>query len=558
MPRQENRLQKQLQQLVSGETTIEKVFPYPELLTNPDNIFSYSNLSPFVLHRSDIGTELPEQLNISISQSDNEKQETATTSLSFQDTDLLVKTTQNWFANKDNYKRLKGYKERANFLWLALLMPVDPLALNDFPSYEGFTQPTKDETGSPQHVSTYQDVIPLWAKFARSNYELYRDELYTLLDKQISTLQKKFGEETDIELFTEMDKFGVMMLLEIVKRHAEFDNFHQELQNKIIEKHREFDFALHAYSAFKCQARLGGNYALLKDDDVEEIKHPEYPFISADSTGYLNDYLLVADKVTPEYEFRSEYATHTMFDQTCIRLDTLTKLDFHIFLEDDDYEHLVSRPAFVRRIGDLLNDYIYSRGVGNNTELFANLNYLKDIGRQIRRAARKNNNNNQIVLSATRLFWKNSISDSISNVKFLNFSAMLHILHEKSGGNFKLTDFFYEHTANKMTARLRNNDDRDPAHPRLFHEEDFVHQNIPDSCVLFNTLIFSDLYEVIDNKFLLEHKENIKRWSREFQKIETVLPPQFDAFFSHFHYVLTQEHASKNTIGNGVMKKLRV
>ena len=558
MPKQTNLLQKQLQQLVSGETTIEKVFPYPELLTNPDNIFSYSNLkSPFFIHRSDIDTELPEQLSLSISQSENEKQETLASILSFEDTDLLVKTTQNWFADKENYKRLKGDKKRANFLWLALLMPVDPLALNDFPTYDGFTKPTEDEIGSPQHVSTYQDVIPVWAKFAQDNYELYRDELYALLDKQISTLQKKFGEETGIELFTEMDKCGVMMLLEMAKRHAEFDYYHQELQNRITEKHQEFDIALHAYSAFKCQARLESNYTILKDDDVEEIKHPEYPFISADSTGYLNDYLLVANKVTPEYKFRSEYATHTMFDKTCIRLDTLSKLAFHTFLQDDDYEHLVSPPAFVRRIGDLLNDYIYSRGVGNNTELFANLNCLKDIGRQIRRAARKNNNN-QIVLSATRLFWKNSASDSISNANFLKFSAVLHILHEESGGNFKLTNFFDENTANKTTTRLSNNDDRDLVCPRLFHKQDFAHQEIPYSCLLFNTLIFSDLYEIIDNKFLLEHQENIKRWNREFQKIETVLPPQLDAFFSHFHYVLTQEHASKNTIGNGIRKKLHI
>ena len=109
MPKQKNLLQKQLQQLVNGETTIEKVFPYPELLTNPDNIFSYSNLkSPFFIHRSDIDTELPEQLSLSISQSENEKQETLASILSFEDTDLLVKTTQNWFADKENYKRLKG------------------------------------------------------------------------------------------------------------------------------------------------------------------------------------------------------------------------------------------------------------------------------------------------------------------------------------------------------------------------------------------------------------------------------------------------------------------
>ena len=53
MPKQTNLLQKQLQQLVNGETTIEKVFPYPELLTNPDNIFSYSNLkSPFFIYKA--------------------------------------------------------------------------------------------------------------------------------------------------------------------------------------------------------------------------------------------------------------------------------------------------------------------------------------------------------------------------------------------------------------------------------------------------------------------------------------------------------------------------
>lgn len=553
MPRQENRLQKQLQQLVSGETTIEKVFPYPELLTNPDNIFSYSNLkSPFFIHRSDIDTELAEQLGLPVFQSENEKQEVTAPILSFKDIDLLVKTTQNWFANKENYKSLRGDKERANFLWLALLMPVDPLALNDFPAYEGFTEPTKNETGSLEHVSTYKDVIPLWAEFARSNYELYRDELYTLLDKQISTLQKKFGEDTDIELFTEMDKCGVMMLLEIVKRHAEFDNYHQELQNKIIEKHQEFDFALHAYSAFKYQARFISNYTSLKDDDEEEIKHPEYPFISADSTGYLNDYLLVADKVTPEYEFRSEYATHTMFSQTCIKLDTLPKLDFHIFLKNGD-EHLVSPSYFVRRITDSLDAYIYSRCVGNSAEYFANLNWFKDIGKQIRRAVRKNSNN-QIVLSASSIFWKSSTC----RVNWGKFSAVLHILHKESGGNFKFTDFFDQDTANKMTVGLSSNDDKDPARPRFFCRKEFVFHTILDSSELFNTLIFSDLYEIIDNKFLLEHQENIKRWGREFQEVETVLPPQFDAFFSHFNYVLAQEHAAKNTAGNGMKKKLRV
>lgn len=325
------------------------------------------------------------------------------------------------------------------------------------------------------------------------------------------------------------------------------------MQNKIIEKYRDFDFALHAYSAFKRQARLEGNYTLLKDDDVEEIKHPEYPFISADSTGYLNDYLLVADKVTPEYEFRSEYATHTMFDKTCIRLDTLTKLDFHTFLQDDDYEHLVSPPAFVRRIGDLFNNYIYSLGVGNNTELFANLNCLKDIGRQIRRAARKNSNN-QIVLSASKLLWKSSTS----RVNWGKFSAVLHILHKESGGNFKFTDFFNQDTANKMVVGLSTNDDRDPARPRLFYHKEFGDNIILDPCRLFHILIFSDLYEVIDNKFLLEHQENIKRWGREFQEVYNVLPPQFDAFFSRFHYVLAQEHASKNTISNGVRRKLRI
>ena len=238
MSRQENHLQKQLQQLVNGETTIEKVFPYPELLTNQNNIFSYSSFtSPFFLNRFDTGTKSSEQLSLPVFQSENEKQEATAPILSFQDTDLLVKNTQNWFANKENYKRLKGDKKRANFLWLALLMPVDPLALNDFPAYEGFTRPTKNETGTPRHVSTYKDVIPLWAEFAQGNYELYRDELYVLLDKQISTLQKKFGDETSIELLTEMDKCGVIMSLEMIKRHAEFDNYHQGLQNKLIEKY---------------------------------------------------------------------------------------------------------------------------------------------------------------------------------------------------------------------------------------------------------------------------------------------------------------------------------
>lgn len=552
MPKQTNLLQNQLQQLVDGETTIEKIFPYPELLTNQNNIFSYSSLkSPFFIHRSDIDTESVEQLGLPVSHGKNEKQETISQIFSFEDTNLLVKTTQNWFANKENYKRLKGDKKRANFLWLALLMPVDPLALNDFPAYEGFTEPTKNETGSLEHVSTYKDVIPLWAEFARSNYELYRDELYTLLDKQISTLQKKFGEETDIELFTEMDKCGVMMLLEIVKRYAEFDNYHQELQNKIIEKHREFDFALHAYSAFKYQARFISNYTSLKDDE-KEIKHPEYPFISADSTGYLNDYLLVANKVTPEYEFRSEYATHTMFSQTCIKLDTLPKLDFHTFLKNGD-EHLVSPSDFVRRISDSLSSYIYAYCVGNRAEYFANLNWFKDIGRQIRREVRKNSNN-QIVLSASNILWKSSTS----RVNWGKFSDVLHILHKESGGNFKFTDFFDQDTANKMVVGLSTNDDRDPARPRFFYNKELIYTTTSDPSSLFNTLIFSDLYEVIDNKFLLEHQENIKRWGREFQEVYNILPPQFDAFFSHFHYVLTQEHASKNTADNGVKKKLRV
>ena len=553
MPKQTNLLQKQLQQLVNGETTIEKVFPYPELLTNPDNIFSYSSsVSPFFIHRSDIDTESAEKLGLPVFQSENEKQEVTASILSFKDTDLLVKNTQNWFANKENYKRLKGDKERANFLWLALLMPVDPLALNNFPAYEGFTEPTKNKTGSLEHISTYKDVIPLWAEFARSNYELYRDELYTLLDKQISTLQKKFGEETDIELFTEMDKFGVMMLLEIVKRHAEFDNSHQELQNKIIEKHREFDFALHAYSAFKYQARFISNYTSLKDDNEEKIKHPEYPFISADSTGYLNDYLLVANKVTPEYEFRSEYATHTMFSQTCIKLDTLPKLDFHTFLKNGD-EHLVSPSDFVRRISDSLSSYIYAHCVGNNADPFAYLNWVKDVGRQTHRSARENSNN-QIVLSASNLFWKTNMR----NANWGKLSAILHILHKESGGNFKFMDFFNQDTANKMVVGLSNNDDKDPARPRLFYHKEFTDNITLDPCGLFNKLIFSDLYEVIDNKFLLEHQENIKRWGREFQEVYNILPPQFDALFSHFHYVLTQEHASKNTVDNVVKKKLRV
>lgn len=553
MPKQTNLLQNQLQQLVDGETTIEKIFPYPELLTNQNNIFSYSSLkSPFFIHRSDIDTESAEQLGLPVSHSENEKQETISQIFSFRDTNLLVKTTQNWFANKENYKSLRGDKERANFLWLALLMPVDPLALNDFPAYEGFTEPTKNETGSLEHVSTHKDVIPLWAEFARSNYELYRDELYTLLDKQISTLQKKFGEETDIELFTEMDKCGVMMLLEIVKRHAEFDDSHQELQNKTIEKHRKFDFALHAYSAFKYQARFISNYTSLKDDNEEEIKHPEYPFISADSTGYLNDYLLVANKVTPEYEFRSEYATHTMFSQTCIKLDTLPKLDFHTFLKNGD-EHLVSPSDFVRRISDSLSSYIYAYCVGNRAEYFANLNWFKDIGRQIRREVRKNSNN-QIVLSASNILWKSSTS----RVNWGKFSDVLHILHKESGGNFKFTDFFDQDTANKMVVGLSTNDDRGPARPRFFYNKELIYTTTSDQSSLFNTLIFSDLYEVIDNKFLLEHQENIKRWGREFQEVYNILPPQFDAFFSHFHYVLTQEHASKNTAGNGVKKKLRV
>lgn len=529
------------------------MFPYPELLTNPDNIFSYSSLkSPFFIHRSDIGTESAEQLGLPVFQSENEKQEATAPILSFKDTDSLVKNTQNWFANKENYKRLKGDKKRANFLWLALLMPVDPLALNDFPAYEGFTRQTKNETGAPRHVSTYKDVIPLWAEFAQGNYELYRDELYVLLDKQISTLQKKFGDETSIELLTEMDKCGVIMSLEMIKRHAEFDNYHQGLQNKLIEKYQEFDVALHAYSAFRWQTVLESNYTLSKDDDGEGIKRPEYPFISANSAGYLNDYLLVADKVTPEYEFRSEYVTHTMFSKTCIRLDTLPKLDFHTFLQNSD-EHLVSPSDFVRRITDSLDVYIYSRCVGNSAEYFANLNWFKDIGRQIRRAVRKNNNN-QIVLSASKLLWKSSTS----RVNWGKFSAVLHILHKESGGDFKFTDFFNQDTANKMVVGLSTNDDKDPARPRLFYHKEFGDNIILDPCRLFHILIFSDLYEIIDNKFLLEHQENIKRWGREFQEVYNVLPPQFDAFFSRFHYILAQEHASKNTISNGVRKKLRI
>ena len=69
------------------------MFPYPELLTNPDNIFSYSSLkSPFFIHRSDIGTESAEQLGLPVFQSENEKQEATAPILSFKDTDSLVKT----------------------------------------------------------------------------------------------------------------------------------------------------------------------------------------------------------------------------------------------------------------------------------------------------------------------------------------------------------------------------------------------------------------------------------------------------------------------------------
>ena len=241
-----------------------------------------------------------------------------------------------------------------------------------------------------------------------------------------------------------------------------------------------------------------------------------------------------------------------MFSKTCIRLDTLPKLDFHTFLQNSD-EHLVSPSDFVRRITDSLDIYIYSRCVGNSAEYFANLNWFKDIGRQIRRAVRKNSNN-QIVLSASKLLWKSSTS----RVNWGKFSAVLHILHKESDGNFKFTDFFNQDTANKMVVGLSNNDDKDPARPRLFYHKEFGDNIILDSCRLFHILIFSDLYEVIDNKFLLEHQENIKRWGREFQEVYNVLPPQFDAFFSHFHYVLTQEHASKNTVSNVVKKKLHV
>ena len=114
MPKQTNLLQNQLQQLVDGETTIEKIFPYPELLTNQNNIFSYSSLkSPFFIHRSDIDTESAEQLGLPVSHSENEKQETISQIFSFKDTNLLVKTTQNWFANKENYKSLRGGNTKA-------------------------------------------------------------------------------------------------------------------------------------------------------------------------------------------------------------------------------------------------------------------------------------------------------------------------------------------------------------------------------------------------------------------------------------------------------------
>lgn len=66
-----------------------------------------------------------------------------------------------------------------------------------------------------------------------------------------------------------------------------------------------------------------------------------------------------------------------------------------------------------------------------------------------------------------------------------------------------------------MVVGLSTNDDKDPARPRLFYHKEFTDNITLDPCGLFNKLIFSDLYEMIDNKFLLEHQENIKRWGRE-------------------------------------------
>lgn len=152
----------------------------------------------------------------------------------------FVNANKDYFLNKQNYFDLQTINERIEFLWIAMVMPTNPEKLSKPQAYLDFMPPDVSKD-----ISDLKEEIVDLADFAKKSAQLYINDIYALLDKQLTEMESKLANNKlplhEVMQYVRSDDTGILSALRMIARHAPNDEQSVILQNKFLKKHEKTD-----------------------------------------------------------------------------------------------------------------------------------------------------------------------------------------------------------------------------------------------------------------------------------------------------------------------------
>ena len=184
----------------------------------------------------------------------------------------FIQFNQDYFFEKDNYFLLQTVSERIDFLWIAFVMVTNPAKLSKKHAYFDFLPYSVS-----QGISDFKSAIHYLRYFSKQTSSRYINDVYALLDNQLTELESKFANSElplcNVMQYVRSKNTGILALLKIIVRYTPNEEQFVILQDKFLKKHEQTDkIFLEAWRKHK-GITDGNSFPFFNINEVQPLNH---------------------------------------------------------------------------------------------------------------------------------------------------------------------------------------------------------------------------------------------------------------------------------------------
>lgn len=185
---------------------------------------------------------------------------------------LISSIQSRLFFEKDNYFLLQTVSERIDFLWIAFVMVTNPAKLSKKHAYFDFLPYSVS-----QGISDFKSAIHYLRYFSKQTSSRYINDVYALLDNQLTELESKFANSElplcNVMQYVRSKNTGILALLKIIVRYTPNEEQFVILQDKFLKKHEQTDkIFLEAWRKHK-GITDGNSFPFFNINEVQPLNH---------------------------------------------------------------------------------------------------------------------------------------------------------------------------------------------------------------------------------------------------------------------------------------------